>query len=147
GDAQRFLSFPLHGRSPYDTPVVAILDNNPKRGVVRAFNGEEGSVDELCYPSNEDCAARGYKKLGGGIFNLSPILYNDQVSASGNDYLFYDGHTGYDYAFSGIGGRGIFPAAPGILVVATSRNSANGQDVWWNNKVVGVMPGGTATLQ
>ena len=141
-----FLSFPLTGKSPYSTRIVAIFDNDKEKGSVKAYNGEVGSVDEKCYPSPENCEVRGYRKQDRKPFTLTLLNYDDEISGL-KEYLFYDGHNGYDYAYSGIKGEPIYPAAPGVLVVATATIQKNGKDLWRNESVAGSVPGGPVALQ
>lgn len=146
-----FLRFPLRGsgpsRGPYKTKVVAVFDHDgdPMNRAVRAYNGEVGSIDEKCYPSTEDCRVRGYKQENRRPFNLSLLTYDDEISPSKREYLFYDGHTGYDYPAAS--GTPIYAAARGRLVVASTRTQGNGVDLWRNEAEIGAVPGGTATLQ
>ena len=145
-----FLSFPLHGtgKTPYTTRVTAVRDNDIAPGSVTAYDGENGSGEQLCYPSAINCQIKGFAKANGQPFTLQLLNYDDELSPSKKQYLFYDGHTGYDYAYPGILGEAIYPAALGKLVVATTTTQANGVDLWRNEAVVGTTPpGGLATLQ
>jgi peptidase M23-like protein/Kelch motif protein len=101
------LSFPLKrpGDSPYQTTISAVMDHTSSENVVEAYNGESGSVNPYTYAPG----VVGYRKPDLTDFNLPFLAYEDGVPASGRKWLFYDGHTGYDY-----------PAPLGLEVYATA---------------------------
>jgi len=83
---------------PYRAPVSAVFDHdgpfNQVNGAVRAYNGERGSLNPVI-----DDGVYGYRRDDGQLFQLPLLKYSDGgIGQAGNDYLFYDGHTGYDYA-------------------------------------------------
>ena len=95
------LAFPVQGYGPYDVPVSAVLDHSvfnekkvrfyKKNGMVEAFNGEIGNKDSKCYDKN--CKVIGYKNEDSSIFLYGVLNY----PPPDNDYLWYDGHSGYDF--------------------------------------------------
>jgi len=97
--------FPIQGYSPYNAPVTAVLDHSEfdarnvrfygkSDGLVRAFNGETGNkiYGSKCY--DKKCTVVGYRNENFSIF-LSGVL---NYPPPDNDYLWYDGHPGYDYS-------------------------------------------------
>jgi uncharacterized repeat protein (TIGR01451 family) len=94
------LGFPLSGYTPYTAPVVAVMDHgcfssNPvkfyvRNGRVKALNGEVGK--RIYGVLIKNGIWRGYRNEAGTSF-LQTVLPN----YTGGEYLFYDGHAGYDY--------------------------------------------------
>lgn len=137
------LSFPLDKDcsgvpcTPYTAPVSSVMDHSmtipyTKDGIVLAFNGEEGDVDEGCYcyttssycDSNNytSCTVAGFMKDGGGDFLSGIINYDDS-------YLYYDGHPGYDYLATS--GTDILAPEEGTLCVATNvTQQPQPADIW-----------------
>lgn len=130
------LLFPLPGKSPYTARVTAVFDNDPRKEIVRAYDGEVGSANPLPYDPNKPDEVVGYQKEDGSGFSV-PLLtgYDDQASGTGYLYLFYDNHTGYDY--SAPKGTPILAAADGYLAIATSKTKPPRREdgLWRNNKV------------
>lgn len=107
------LCFPLKrpGDGPWTTKTSAVMDHNSNTGYVKAYNGEEGSVSPYVYSAE----VVGYKKPSSmGLFTLPLLNYDDGVSQSRKEWLFYDGHTGYDY-----------PADLGVQVYADANGTAD----------------------
>lgn len=106
------LKRPLDG--PYTSEITAIMDHNGGsilNGIVEAYNGETGSVNRYDYGGN----VFGYQRADGRDFSLPLLNYCDGVSSGrcGKKWLFYDGHTGYDYR-----------ASLGVQVYATAAGTA-----------------------
>ena len=109
--------FPLDGFTPYTAEITAILDHtDPGKGLdgsVEAYTGEivrisdpgvlcrdwdPGNIFNTCSSSdysNHDVV--GYGKVGAN-FVQKLENYNSGVAGQARNILFYDGHTGYDYA-------------------------------------------------
>lgn len=121
-----FLQFPLHssGYTPYDTPVTAVFDHDDTIGSIRTYTGEVGSKTDGCLEyvqkekknvacSNENTTnLRAYKKFGGSAWITPDINYHDYASNSGKEYMWYDNHSGYDYA---VGRIPVTASASGII--------------------------------
>lgn len=127
------LSFPVAGLSPYTTRCVGVLDNDLVRGnkKVLSYNRKWATTNPHTYAPN----IIGYTKPDRSKFDLPLIVnYDDEISNSGKEYLFYDGHSGYDYAENGKveAGTIIRAAASGTLVVATTKTKPDGINVWRN---------------
>jgi len=105
------LRFPLGGYNAYSAPITAIFDHNMTtgncpNGIVTAYTGEEGRAtygsSSWSFPA--ECTGqvlRGLKKNpsdpSGPLFSVNG-QYSD--ASTGRQYLYYDGHTGYDYTAS-----------------------------------------------
>jgi hypothetical protein len=135
GIVTAFLQFPLAGRTPYTMRVVAIQDHDSREGIIKAYDGEMGSGNSLCYDLNEHpCLQNGYKRSDTfGTFRLPLITYDEEIPTSpAKDFVWYDNHTGYDYAEPGMQ-NGIYPiyaAASGILCVANNTTVGDGVHLW-----------------
>jgi murein DD-endopeptidase MepM/ murein hydrolase activator NlpD len=116
------LCFPLkQGFDAYTHPVTAIFDltrttgDNQRDGTITTYDGQVWQAQYGCsaYPSFATCSTSsaspnyyqnytvvGFKKLGGGqfypVFNYISGVPSSQ-GGSDNSWVFYDGHTGYDY--------------------------------------------------
>lgn len=130
GDAALF-RFPINGYTAYTAPVSSILDHSSEAsyrgdGKVQVFTGEIAQGEkysngpEICL---YDCVY-GYKRNSSGP--IDSINYNPP---GGKDFLFYDGHPGYDYTFPL--GTQIYLAAGGRVQVAG--NKCNEVDVFHPN--------------
>ncbi len=131
------LSFPLSGYTAYTASVSSVMDHSmttpyTKDGTVSAFNGEEGNVDNgcWCYSTSSACNSSNYTScFAAGFKNLEETGFLSGVIAYDDQYLYYDGHPGYDYPATL--GTDIHAPADGTLCVATThtaqRNPAN---VW-----------------
>ena len=124
------LAFPLDKGTPYTARVVAVFDNDRATGVVRAYNGDIGSVEPLDLGNG----VVGYKKAGGGSFDFPLIYYDDAETIPGvNEYLFYDNHTGYDYGNPVVAGDTVRAALGGTLCLPTDKTSGDGTNIWRNS--------------
>lgn len=119
-------AFPLRyrGWTPYTAEISAVLDHsmptggNCADGRVVAYTGETGDRNRYSgwsFPaSGTGCSGQlyGYSKSGGGSFRVNG---NYTGGSDGSSYLFYDGHTGYDYPVPD--GTPVYPIAPGTAYV------------------------------
>ncbi len=138
------LRLPVSGYTPYSVPISAVMDNSLNTpGVITAYNGQQGLFSNGCKEylvsgSYINCSGSvnnyeppddvlGYRRAGGGLFTLG-INYNDGVSASGKEYLFYDEHTGYDFVPAGASNLNV------PVYAATSGTVSYGQAPW--NEVI-----------
>ena len=105
------LAFPLSGYTPYTVPIIAVVDHAMTTGggcadgIVVAYTGEKGlpqygtsywnspSENPSVCPSN---ILYGFKNSTGTAFSING-QYNSPDPYGNNLFLFYDGHTGYDY--------------------------------------------------
>jgi prepilin-type processing-associated H-X9-DG protein len=109
-----FLSFPLAGYTPNNAPVTSVFDHSMTASYkddnkVIAFTGERG---ESLY---------GKKLVWGTHFGFknsqgTPFLANGNYTGGGDtNFLYYDGHPGYDYSTKDLGAAvPVIAAAPGI---------------------------------
>lgn len=114
-------TFPLDGYTPTTVPISAVVDNSvfdttpiqfypsTRDNIVRAFTNE---VAEYQYGYMNSNGVWGYKKDGGGDF------LNGYNYTAPKDYLFYDGHSGFDFAVSA--GTDVLAPANGKLYWATT---------------------------
>lgn len=114
------LSFPLPNRNPFNAAINSVFDQSMtpvhnKSGqvvglntycpdnIVRAYTGEEGTINPSGCIVIKDCNNNGKKtdpedricdlgKSGGGTFSV-----NNQYAYGDKTLLSYDGHPGYDY--------------------------------------------------
>ena len=138
------LSFPLQTTcsgvpcSPYTAEISSIMDHSistpyTKNGVVLAFNGEEGDVNNgcWCYSTNSACNSSNYTSCAVAGFknsNGTSFFPNGEINYA-DIYLYYDGHPGYDYPATS--GMDINAPANGTLCVATSTTQQpSPSDVW-----------------
>jgi len=121
------LAFPLANDTPYTATISAVVDHSVSTGfncpdnVVTAYTGERG---ELQYgKSNWSTPTTGSSCLGQTLWGfaqngLAPFSVNGQYNSpdlNGNDlFLFYDGHTGYDYRSAE--GTTVYAAAAGSAI-------------------------------
>jgi hypothetical protein len=103
-----FLGFPLEGLTPYTATISAVMDHHNDNGfncadnVVTAYTGEQGSntYDASSWSTTatgSGCSGSlyGWAKAS-GTFSLGG-QYDTSANNEYGEYLFYDGHTGYDY--------------------------------------------------
>jgi murein DD-endopeptidase MepM/ murein hydrolase activator NlpD len=103
------LRFPLGGRNAYTAnQITAVFDHNMTtgncpNGIVTAYTGEEGrsTYGSSSWNFPAECTGqvlRGLKKNpndpSGTLFSING-QYTDALT--GRQFLYYDGHTGYDY--------------------------------------------------
>jgi murein DD-endopeptidase MepM/ murein hydrolase activator NlpD len=131
--AARFMAFPLHnGQTAYTATINAVLDHSMSSGGncpdyrVLSYTNELAedqyglsafSTPNLC--SSAD-ALYGFKNSSGTRFSING-QYNTSSGNEGGYYLFYDGHTGYDYPATN--GTAVYPVAAGTAYID------NGNDV------------------
>lgn len=125
----RFLDFPLQratNNSPGTASVSAVLDHHvadpsdapqfyEADGVVTAFDGSSG-IAQCGQPKCKDVVSKhsglaGYKNTSGTAFIVSAIRY------TGGLWLYYDGHSGYDFPSSG---EPVIAPADGMLGIPPS---------------------------
>lgn len=114
------LTFPVEGYTPYNAPVIAVLDHSVfetrpvefyvENGRVLAFNGE--LADKAFGAEKLEGYWDGYKNSSGSDFLAGVLNYAE------GPYLYYDGHPGYDYRVPQ--GTRILATAPGRLYIAQS---------------------------
>jgi Peptidase family M23 len=142
-----FLQFPLAGKTPYTMRTVAIQDHDLTVGIVRAFDGEIGSGSSLCY--DQSCQQIGFLRSdSSGPFVLPHLTYDEETPVPGHkDYIWYDNHTGYDYAESGMdtGSYPVYAAASGYLCVGNNTTTGNGSRLWRNPSNCTVADAATTT--
>lgn len=127
GTGAKFMDFPLHnGQTPYTATINAIVDHSLSSGpncpdyIVVAYTGERGddqyglsAFSTPNYCSSPD-PLQGYANSSGTAFSL----HGQYNQTSGNEYgryLFYDGHTGYDYPATN--GTAVYPVAAGTAYI------------------------------
>jgi hypothetical protein len=140
------LSFPLVGYTPYNVNVGAVFDHSvpdgfhKKDGIVRAYNGEEGKCQngaakyekngsisyfegniliKKCEKIGKGKGVWGYKNESGTVFLNGVINY----PPPDNDFLWYDGHPGYDYS---VGDGGLVQATADGKLYKAKKDSVNG---------------------
>lgn len=171
GGSVKFMDFPLHnGSTPYTATINAVVDHSMTTGpncadyVIVSYTNERGddqyglssfSTPAVGCPGGDPL--QGYRNASNTPFSIHG-RYN---ATSGNEYgryLFYDGHTGYDYPASN--GTAVYPVAPGtaylysdgIRVVHTNgyisyylhlstKDIYDGQSVNTNTRIGGVGSG------
>ena len=133
------LEFPLKrsGDSAYDTPISSVqdhVDSNSKYNCrdewVVAYTGEVGHADNGESPrwSRTVATGDGPAECVGDVLrgyaqdpDDTPFSLAGQYELTDPDnengvYLFYDGHSGYDYPAPG--GTGVYAVADGIVIVS-----------------------------
>jgi PKD repeat protein len=95
GEVVPFLQFPLPGRTPWNVTINSVFDHSMTSqytpdNVVVAYTGEKG---EEAFGSSPvpGTTLSGFKKAGGGDFTVNR-------NYSGGEFLFYDGHPGFDFS-------------------------------------------------
>jgi len=95
-----YIGFPLPNRGPYTATINAVFDHSmispyAADGIVIAYTGEEGRSQygqDYVITIGEN-ALYGFKNSTGTDFSI-----NGSYSGGGSpDFLYYDGHPGYDY--------------------------------------------------
>lgn len=122
-----FLSFPLAEYTPYTAPISAIFDHsglaNCSNGVVVAFTGETGLASfpkSSRFESGLSVACPDDKLYGFAKDDVRTLfsICNQYVGADNDDdpavFLFYDGHTGYDYDVAD--GTEVYSATDGKVI-------------------------------
>lgn len=133
------LQLPLNGYTPSSVPISAVMDNSLGAiGLITTYDGDEARYEWGCryydlsgnstscnslasYSPPSDVL--GYKGQYGQSF-LTGLNYNDQET-SGNEYLWYDEHTGYDFALG-----------QGTPVYSTAGGTISRKDNSWNEVVI-----------
>lgn len=98
------LCFPLKqdGAGVYSTKITSVFDHSMTTGdcandTVTAFTGEQGQaaygVSSWSFPAS-GCSGQLHGLAGTSLFSLNGQYKDTQT---GRQYLYYDGHTGYDY--------------------------------------------------
>lgn len=120
------LGFPLAGYTPYTAPIASVFDHSVTTGFncpdnqVVAYTGEKGDVQYG--KSSWSTIATGSSCIGQTLWGFAqngsvPFSVNGQYDSpdpNGDDiFLFYDGHTGYDY-----------PTPDGTAVIAAASGAA-----------------------
>jgi murein DD-endopeptidase MepM/ murein hydrolase activator NlpD len=132
-----FMEFPLHnGENHYTAKINAVLDhwmtnggNCPDYKIVSYTN----EVAEDQYGLSEDFSTpnrcggvdplTGYKQFSQAQFSINGQYNLDPVDNESGYYLFYDGHTGYDYPATN--GTPVYPVAAGTAYIYTGDGSNN----------------------
>lgn len=117
--------FPIDGVYPYTVKVTAIPDLDTVIGVIKTRMGERGRKSNGCqadtagYPCTnaykKDYSVWGYKKDGGGNWNMAGINYDDGISNNGLQYMWYDNHNGYDFYDPSYNDKSIHAVEEGII--------------------------------
>ena len=93
-DNEPFLHFPLSGKTPWNATINAVFDHSMSSpysadGVVVAYTGEEAKK-EFGERQIAGTSFYGYRNAEGTTFTVNG-------NYTGGDYLYYDGHPGYDF--------------------------------------------------
>lgn len=125
-----FLGFPLPSLTPYTATISGVVDHSVSTGfncadnVVTAYTGEQGSNSYAGSSWSTTATGSGCSGSLYGWAKANPATaftinghYDTSASNEYGEFLFYDGHNGYDY-----------PAAP-----ATPVNSAAGGTAYFHN--------------
>lgn len=131
-----FLGFPLSGLTPYTATISAVMDHSVSTGfncadnVITAYTSEEGSDT---YSSSDWSTTATGSGCSGSLYGWAQsdpktaFDINGQYDTSENneygEFLFYDGHTGYDYPAEL--DTPVYAAAEGTIA-ANSQCPANG---------------------
>ena len=123
-----FLAFPLPDRTPTTALINSVFDHSmPQQyhpdDVVSAFTGEEGRREFGVSTFSVDFGhgmLQGFKNSDGADFSV-----NGQYSGGGEpEFLFYDGHPGYDYRTTDQDASGkidVLASASGTVVCVSLR--------------------------
>ena len=112
--------FPIDGIYPYTVKVTAFPDLDPTIGVIKTRMGEKGrksngcvslSTDYPCTsPYKKDYSVWGYKKDGGGKWNVAGINYVSDIYI-----MWYDNHNGYDFYDLSYAGKSVHAVENGVI--------------------------------
>lgn len=113
--------FPIEGVYPYTAKVTAVPDLDQTIKSIRVRTGETGRHANGClaydpkYPCKstyvKDYTVWGFLKDGGGSWDADGILIT-----GGLKYMWYDNHTGYDFANSaGYKGKTVHAVEDGVI--------------------------------
>jgi hypothetical protein len=119
------IRLPLADHTPYTVPITAVMDNSRDVvGLITAYDGAQARYEYGCLsytregtstcgplPSPITTEVFGYKGAASQSF-VPNLNYNDGISA-GNQYLWYDEHTGYDFGLPE--GTAVLAAAGGTV--------------------------------
>ncbi len=138
-----FLRFPLLGYSPYTAPIASVFDHSMSTGgncadnVITTYTGEQGWLGYGQSPWSVDngCGIlHGYKQGNGQPFSVNGQYW--QSAPTDTVYLFYDGHTGYDYPVPI--GTNVYATADGVVNIVPgdqyhtlSIGHANGYETYY----------------
>ena len=127
GSGVKFMDFPLHnGQTPYTATINAVLDHSMTSGgncpdyKVVSYTNEvaEDQYGLSAFSTPNQCGSsdplQGYKNATGSRFSVNG-QYNTTSGNEGGYYLFYDGHTGYDYPATN--GTAVYAAAAGTAYI------------------------------
>lgn len=118
--------FPIETVYPYTVKVTAVPDLDTAIGVIKTRMGEKGRKSNGCvalfsdtYPFTsaykKDYSVWGYKKDGGGKWNLAGINY------AGDPYImWYDNHNGYDFSDPSYSGKSVHAVENGVIKLVNS---------------------------
>jgi hypothetical protein len=135
------LAFPLSEKTPYNNVVTSIMDHSAPNGYysrdgkIVSYNGEVGNRNPYYYNPSHTIVA--YQNILSDAssnplpFSLPLLKYTDEgLSSTNKGFLFYDGHSGYDYAAAWH--DPILAASSGTLCISTSITAPNGRTPWRN---------------
>jgi len=104
-----FMGFPLASLTAYSAEITSVMDHDNVSDRVTAYTGEIGDEE---YGSILSDGVYGYMQDGEGAF----VINGNYTGGDHDDYLFYNNHTGYDYAASkDNGGTPVYAVADGII--------------------------------
>jgi N-acetylneuraminic acid mutarotase len=145
-----FLTFPLMSKTAFNASISAVMDHhipldtagNPlfysPDNLIDAFTGDEGTstctaVPPCIEPNAQKSGLLGYKSNSGGSFALTLPSYTGGLgcAAQCDLWLFYDGHTGYDYPAPI--GTDVYAPASGIAFIPDCDPVIRGSDCSGNS--------------
>lgn len=128
-DADGVFRFPLRNFTPYTATIAAVFDHDVdhfgcSNGVVVAYTGERGSYKKSVWSATKESTSCTNDILFGFQNSLSNAFKinchytggNGEDGQNAKTFLFYDGHTGYD--FPAILGTEVLAAADGVVADA-----------------------------
>ncbi len=133
-----FLEFPLQNYTPYTVPISAVMDHFVSTGfncpddVVTAYTNEQGraeyeqsiwSTDNYCGASKDLYGFSNGPRGSWAKFSVSGQYTggNGPDGAESSYFLFYDGHSGYDYPAAQ--GTSVYSAAGGNVIYVGGSNN------------------------